>query len=409
MYFFTRRDIYLQNVIDYGADPTGSADSTSAIQAAVDWTSGANRGTIYFPLGTYKVTAPITFNYDGNLSIRFLGEPGSTVTGAFSGFIFDRHLAIPNNTTGGRVFEKLSVTNGHATGGCLRLGSTMGGAIRDCGFSGYINVTTEDAVGQSSQSIYIEDCAAAWNGVGSATGSHNIIIGGGGSIQGCNIGSADVGVRAYGSGLHISGGRAERANTSYLFGLDSGGNNVGMSGFSIVSATTEGSWTSYDLAGLCQGFLIAGVGSFAHASDNSGVVPNIQGGQYGIRIRADCARAGVIHSCQLGGPYEQAALAVENATARGNVVIRENNAVNTGGSGSSLSFPGNAYTARFYNNNIDPLWTFSQLPTGGNVLEGDEFDITNSNTATWGATVGGGGSNRVRVRYNGTNWTVVGK
>lgn len=39
------------NVLDYGADPTGSADSTTAIQTAFQ------KGThIYFPKGTYKVT-----------------------------------------------------------------------------------------------------------------------------------------------------------------------------------------------------------------------------------------------------------------------------------------------------------------------------------------------------------------
>jgi hypothetical protein len=43
------------------------------------------------------------------------------------------------------------------------------------------------------------------------------------------------------------------------------------------------------------------------------------------------------------------------------------------------------------------------------LLEGEEFDITDCNTATWGATAAGGGSNHVLVRYNGTNWTVVGK
>jgi hypothetical protein len=40
---------------------------------------------------------------------------------------------------------------------------------------------------------------------------------------------------------------------------------------------------------------------------------------------------------------------------------------------------------------------------------GAEYTITDSNTATWGATAAGGGSNNVVVRYNGTNWTVVGK
>jgi hypothetical protein len=55
---------------------------------------------------------------------------------------------------------------------------------------------------------------------------------------------------------------------------------------------------------------------------------------------------------------------------------------------------------------------FADLPgqVGVNLSpkEGMEYDITNSNTATWGATVAGGGSNKVKVRYNGTNWTVMG-
>ena len=34
--------------------------------------------------------------------------------------------------------------------------------------------------------------------------------------------------------------------------------------------------------------------------------------------------------------------------------------------------------------------------------------VTNSNTATWGATIAGGGTNKVLAFYNGTNWTVSG-
>lgn len=42
------------NVLDYGADPTGSADSTTAIQSALDLGL-----TVYMPAGTYKTTAPL--------------------------------------------------------------------------------------------------------------------------------------------------------------------------------------------------------------------------------------------------------------------------------------------------------------------------------------------------------------
>ena len=43
----------VNNVLDYGADPTGFADSTSAIQAAL------NAGVTYIPTGTYRVTSSL--------------------------------------------------------------------------------------------------------------------------------------------------------------------------------------------------------------------------------------------------------------------------------------------------------------------------------------------------------------
>jgi hypothetical protein len=48
------------NAVDYGADPTGNADSTSAIQAALDASQNADgMGTAILTQGIYKITAPI--------------------------------------------------------------------------------------------------------------------------------------------------------------------------------------------------------------------------------------------------------------------------------------------------------------------------------------------------------------
>lgn len=58
--------------------------------------------------------------------------------------------------------------------------------------------------------------------------------------------------------------------------------------------------------------------------------------------------------------------------------------------------------------------TFNSLPgqagasNNVKVIEGMRYDIVDCNTATWGMTAAGGGSNHASVRYNGTNWTVVG-
>lgn len=50
--------------------------------------------------------------------------------------------------------------------------------------------------------------------------------------------------------------------------------------------------------------------------------------------------------------------------------------------------------------------TFANLPTP---VEGMMVAVTDSNTATWGATIAGSSTNHVLAYYNGTNWTVAGK
>lgn len=473
---------------DFGATGDSVTDDTAAIQAAVDWTNGANRGTIYFPAGHYLTTTPITFNYDGNLSICFRGEVGTFIGGTVDGYVFDRHLptasvtisiaspgvitdtahglaantplrfettgALPTgliagttyyvktvlsantytvsatsggtviattgsqsgshtrapiNTPGMRIFDNLHISNGHATGGCIRLGATQGGVIRNCQLGAHINITTEDAPGVSSQNINISNCQFSLSG--NQTGSHHIIIGGGGIIE--DIGTqngSETGIRAYGSGLHCAGMRMERNGTCWMLGKDSADNAVGLSGFSIVSSTFEGNWTAMDFVGPCNGFFVGGLFIQGHDLDNAGPTASIQGTQYGIRIRADCARNGVISACNFGSWADVAGVSIANATSRTNLVIDCTSSKQTGSSGADWTVPTNAYTASFERCNVQPVWTYSQLPTGTDVLEGDEFDISDSTTATWGANVTvGGGSNRVRVRYNGTNYTVVGK
>ena len=48
----------------------------------------------------------------------------------------------------------------------------------------------------------------------------------------------------------------------------------------------------------------------------------------------------------------------------------------------------------------------ANLPT--TPLVGQLGNVSDSTTAVWGATVTGGGANRVAVRWNGTDWTVTG-
>jgi|SRR5579862_5371190 len=82
-----------------------------------------------------------------------------------------------------------------------------------------------------------------------------------------------------------------------------------------------------------------------------------------------------------------------------------------------LSFTSYAVGGGFGGSLSEMKWTgmlgtapsaFASLPTCTSAIEGQEVSITNSNTATWGATITTTGSNHVLARCNGTNWTVAG-
>jgi hypothetical protein len=68
------------NVINYGADSTGVADSTTAIQAAIAAAAASNGGTVYVPPGTYKITATLTIN-SSSVVIVGAGSAGETNSG----------------------------------------------------------------------------------------------------------------------------------------------------------------------------------------------------------------------------------------------------------------------------------------------------------------------------------------
>lgn len=50
--------------------------------------------------------------------------------------------------------------------------------------------------------------------------------------------------------------------------------------------------------------------------------------------------------------------------------------------------------------------TFAELPSAP--TQGTTMVITDSNIATWGATVAGGGSNKVLAWFDGVQWRVLG-
>lgn len=76
------------NVLDYGADPTGAADSLPAINLAL--ASGAKH--IYFPQGTYKTSAVI--NRPNSIRMFGDGPSASVISAAHNGVIVDTSPAM---------------------------------------------------------------------------------------------------------------------------------------------------------------------------------------------------------------------------------------------------------------------------------------------------------------------------
>lgn len=63
------------SILDFGADPTGTNDSTTAIQNAIN--AIGNRGLLYAPKGTYLISNTITLKY----GINFYGDGYEAVNG----------------------------------------------------------------------------------------------------------------------------------------------------------------------------------------------------------------------------------------------------------------------------------------------------------------------------------------
>lgn len=73
-------DIWI-SVVDFGADPTGNADSTTAIQTAMNLAKANGGGVVYFPPGTYKISVALSLESADGVSILGTGASVISQTG----------------------------------------------------------------------------------------------------------------------------------------------------------------------------------------------------------------------------------------------------------------------------------------------------------------------------------------
>jgi hypothetical protein len=107
------------NVLYYGADPTGTTDSTVAFQAAL----AAGRCSVYVPFGTYLITA--TLAVPAGLSVRGECERGSIVNFVNNTAQFDAFTLAANSS-----LTNLSITYGGTNSATTTAVSVLGSNVQ---------------------------------------------------------------------------------------------------------------------------------------------------------------------------------------------------------------------------------------------------------------------------------------
>jgi Pectate lyase superfamily protein len=495
----------IKNVKDFGAmgDWNGSSgtDDLAAIMAAFNWTTGANRGVVYFPPGAYYVSAPIDISTVSSF-VNFLGCLGlSTIIGNFSDYVIKRYLDGSNAVSGGHVVEKLTIINQHASGGGIRLGVSVGAAIRDCDITANFGIDTDnsDVFGPpgdpgaywGSLDISIENCnLRAYNAL--ASGSTGLARDSNGPTINCTFKDFDTAYRTFGG----QGGQS-------VLGCYFEHNNYGMAN---SWAPTQSTWGTGGAA--VGGIMVEG----CHFKNNGVAILSTAGAARYTGIRIEAVEGGIIGNPQYGiyapggggeclfggilvtGQYQVAGVYMEGGEVPASpgffAGIISTNTSTLGG--VSWRKPTTAASAELEGCNVASVWTMSQLPaktytiasaswSGGiatitvasgmgdlptgqfaqvniagvtpsgyngqffatvinfftftyplasnpggsgtafgtafvipstgnfnNVYEGYEYDVSDSDVSSWGGSPIGGGSTHAKVRYNGTNWTVMG-
>ena len=469
-----------KNVRDFGATGDGITDDWAAIMAAFNWTANPNRGTIFFPPGTYLVSQPIDFFGGGQVNACFVGVLGaSTVIGNFADYIFKRALNDTVGYSGCHTVENLTVVNTNPAGGGIRIGVCVGGAVRNCVITANqaLNTCNDDnRPDGASLEISIENCTLS-PGL-NQSGSMGIRSVADGPILNCAMTGFDIGMRLFGQqgGMSVKGCRFELCGIGIVnaAGLISGcffkncgiafqgGSNVIATGLRIEGATGT-------IAGDPQyGFRIS-----ANAINHSvfaGIVVTGQFRQYGIYFEGgesftqfatligvqstNSAGLGAWRlpttagSVQLIGcnvapvftmlglpafpsPIKSLSCLAGTTTLTQSIINLSpyvNPAVTLAGAvvGASPSGYNGAFSGAAATGVLTMTYTQADpgSPTGSggtvvinpsvntlaNTLEGDCYNVSDSDASAWGANpTSGGGTIHAKVRWNGRNWTVVGK
>jgi Pectate lyase superfamily protein len=417
-----------KNVKDWGATGDGVTDDHSFIQNAVDalWQStGNNRGTVYFPPGVYYVSQPILFQPPGGgeQQIAFVGVgPASKITGNFNGGVIQRLYVSGSGGTGpgsGPVliehlwinqdgeFDDTNPTNPvtiTAGSHCIFITGKNCTMVRDV-----LCTTKKHGIGiTNSQGWSVYGCSVICTG--STSTRWGIHSSANGTVTACEVDGFTSGIRYSNIGGTCSGCRITNNDIGYEggpYGSVPSAINQFLNNFLVTSNYFENNGTAFywSLSASSIGCLIA--------------ANSIVGGpdaHYGFRSTAEQPTRGVLMGNTISGDFSIAAITTPSQTAGNCESYIGVSATNSGAGAAWAEEQSNeVYSNVYINSNFTGhaiRKVFAGLPSGsnGNRRLGATYSILDANTAVWGNPVTGGGStNHVKVRWNGSAWTVVGK
>lgn len=242
------------SVLDFGADPTGAADSSAAVQAAVV-SLATKPGTILFPAGTYKIAGKVAC-YAGQ---NFIGEGAILNVSTYDGVFLSYNEADtfnlinyypPTTISGFKVLGKVGTTIGTINPNFIlaKINRTPYVSMRDitCYYAAAAWVLGESILCNFTNVICynpISTCFIFTLGSG-GFGPNNCTLYNceieeqkypctGVSITSGNINFNDCYIESLSTGIVLNGGNAAIVNTQ--FGIRTQTNPVGIS---VLSANT---------------------------------------------------------------------------------------------------------------------------------------------------------------------------